>query len=362
MVYTFNPFTGNLDYYQASTVTNIGGKYGINVETLAGDKTLTPNTDYIYQYLDEGGANRIITLATAGATAGDIFVIRHNGVFAETFYLQVKQGATELDLIYAGAIKEFIFDGTNWQPATTGTGENNDKKYNIAIGYKALAYNYGISIGYDAQNTAYGVSIGRASKGYSYGVALGDSSSGNNYGVGVGRSANGQNYGVALGYYARCGSKYYSVALGYYAYATRYAEITTNIDGSSTQNNNMMTIGFTKSTTDDTPIEMLCGGVAAKRCTIRASSALGFRINVTARDNVAGHVAMYTFEGLIKRDAANNTVLSVVNKTVIFEDDAAWDCDVTADDTNEALVITVTGDATNPTQWVARLDGVETHF
>lgn len=56
-------------------VLEVGGLYGLNVQTLGADKTLTPGTDEIYQYLDEGGANRIITLATVGATAGDRFVI-----------------------------------------------------------------------------------------------------------------------------------------------------------------------------------------------------------------------------------------------------------------------------------------------
>jgi hypothetical protein len=361
MPYNFNPFTGTLDYYVAG-ISYIGGLYGINVETLAAAKTLTPGTDYIYQYLDEGGANRIITLATAGATAGDIFVIRHNGDFDDTHYLQVKQAATELDKIYVTAIKEFIFNGTNWVPAAIGTGENDNRKYDFALGIAAMGDTYGLAIGNDAQGTTYGVSIGRQSRGYTYGAAVGYGAVANNFGAALGTLARGQNYGVGVGYYASSNNKYYSTALGYYAKATRYAETTMNIDGSDTQKNNMIIVGFTKSTTDNTPIEMLCGGVAAQRCTIRASSALAFKIQVTARDNVAGHAAMYTFEGLIKRDAANNTILSVVNKTVIFEDDATWDANVTADDVNEALVITVTGDDTNPTQWAARLDGVETHF
>ena len=96
--------------------------------------------------------------------------------------------------------------------------------------------------------------------------------------------------------------------------------------------------------------------------TIRASSHLAFRITVVARDNVANEGAMYTFEGLIKRDASNNTVLSVVTKVVVFEDDAGWDCNVTADDTNESLKIEVTGDGSNITQWAAVLEGGETHL
>ena len=47
---------------------------------------------------------------------------------------------------------------------------------------------------------------------------------------------------------------------------------------------------------------------------------------------------------------------------VDHEDDVGWACTVTADDANEALIITVTGDGVNITQWAAVMNGVETHF
>jgi hypothetical protein len=98
------------------------------------------------------------------------------------------------------------------------------------------------------------------------------------------------------------------------------------------------------------------------RCGVRASSVLSFTLQVTARDNTSGDCAVYHFKGGIKRDAAGNTTLLTTTKDVIHEDDVSWDVAVTADDTNEALMITVTGDADNTVQWAARLDGVETHF
>ena len=117
----------------------VGGLYGINVETLTADKTLTSGTDEIYQYLDEGGATRIITLDTASASAGDRWVIRHNGVVADNHYLNIKQSTTILDYAYASAIKEFVFDGTNWISASNGSGENDDKQKQVTIGSRANA-------------------------------------------------------------------------------------------------------------------------------------------------------------------------------------------------------------------------------
>jgi len=108
---------------------------------------------------------------------------------------------------------------------------------------------------------------------------------------------------------------------------------------------------------------MFCGGRANERFTIRASSVLAFTMLITARDNVANEVARYSVsDGLIKRDSAGNTTLLAATVVTDYEDDAGWDVAVTADDTNEALIITVTGDGANPTQWAAVMDGVETHF
>ena len=122
------------------TFPSMGGLYGINIETLAANKTLTPGTDEIYQYLDEGGADRTITLDTASATAGDRFVIRHNGHYQDTHYLLIRQGITELDKLYASVIGEYIYDGTNWVSNSHGSGENDGKTQNLGIGYSCLLY------------------------------------------------------------------------------------------------------------------------------------------------------------------------------------------------------------------------------
>ena len=328
---------------------DVGGLYGINVETLSADKTLTVDSNKIYQYLDEGGANRIITLDTASASAGDRFVIRHNGDWLDSHYLQIKQSTIELDKIYIGAIKEFIFDGTNWISGENGTAENDNKKYGVAIGYSAYSSNSGVAVGYGSTANSNGTAIGRSSIGSSNGTA-------------IGRSSIGSSNGVAIGYSANTQSKNYSVALGYYSKNYRTSEIAHCIDGSSTQDYNFSIAGWAIQTANATPVEMFLGETANQRFTINPESVVSFTIRIGARDNVANEVASYKIEGLIKRDGAGNTVLSWSSKTVEYEDDASWDVAVTADDTNEALIITVTGDATNPVRFAGRIDEVETQF
>jgi hypothetical protein len=55
---------------------------------------------------------------------------------------------------------------------------------------------------------------------------------------------------------------------------------------------------------------------------------------------------------------ANTAIVGSVVKTVLAEDDATWDANVTADDTNDSLKITVTGPSAS-VRWVAFVRTVE---
>ncbi len=368
----------------------VGGLYGINVEALTDHKTLTPGTDKIYQYLTPDITTRHITLDTGSAVSGDRFVIRHNGAFDNAYLLKVWQAAIVLDEIYAGAIKEFIFDGTNWVSRGIGTGENDSKKYNLALGALAEGYNSGVAIGYYAKGYDTGMAIGRSAVGYSYGVALGSSANGHTGGIAIGQTAKGYSYGIAIGrgsdgydfgaaigygaeaynwglaigYFAKTNNKKYSIALGASSECERIGETSVNINGvDADQENNVVQGRWARDTVNDTPLEIFCAGQNNQRFTIRPSSVLAFEMVIVARDNVANEVARYSVhDGLIKRDGANNTAMVLCTVTVDHEDDASWNVAVTADDTYEALIITVTGDADNPVQWAAVMNGVETHF
>lgn len=115
-------------------------------------------------------------------------------------------------------------------------------------------------------------------------------------------------------------------------------------------------------TTDATPTELFLDGLA-QQIVLRDGSTWAFEILVIARrvDAVNEHAA-YKFFGSIKRDAgvATTAILTAVDKTVIHEDTAGWDCGVTADNTNGALLITATGAAASTVRWVAHVKVVET--
>lgn len=110
-------------------------------------------------------------------------------------------------------------------------------------------------------------------------------------------------------------------------------------------------------TTDATITEIFID--ASDRVVIPASRTWAFHIQIAARQTAGaagtvGDSGIYDVKGGIKRDGANNTALvGAITKTTIAEDQAAWDVDVDADDTNESLRVRVTGELNKTIHWVA---------
>ena len=79
---------------------------------------------------------------------------------------------------------------------------------------------------------------------------------------------------------------------------------------------------------------------------------------VAARsDEGDGNVsAGWKFEGVLYRDESDNTVIQGVTVTEIYSGFTTAAVAVTADNTNEALAIQVTGEASTNIHWVAKLD------
>jgi len=200
---------------------------GINIETLSANKTLNPGTDKMYQYLSTGGTNRTVYLATTTASAGDRFIIRNNDAYNSSYVLYINQGGTNLDIISAQSIKEYIFDGTNWVSGDVGTGimykDNNVSigagafayTQGTAVGYSAGGYSYGAAVGFNAYGGYYGAAVGCYARGDSWGAAVGNWAYGDTWGAAVGNYANGQRWGAAVGNYAK--GMRYGAALGYQA-------------------------------------------------------------------------------------------------------------------------------------------------
>ncbi len=109
-------------------------------------------------------------------------------------------------------------------------------------------------------------------------------------------------------------------------------------------------------TSNATPTEMFLDG-SSLQMTIPVNASWVFSILVVGHKQSAGTTptaGAYKFEGLISSGSGGATAIAgSVTKTVLAEDNASLDCDVTADDTNDALKITVTGIAATNYRWTA---------
>jgi len=115
-------------------------------------------------------------------------------------------------------------------------------------------------------------------------------------------------------------------------------------------------------TTDATQTAMLTPDVLGKsRVTIPADTSWVFSALIIGRSDEAdgNDSGAYRIEGCLTRDESNNTALvGSVTVTTIAESAGAtaWSVTATADDTNEALAIQVTGEAATNIRWVAKVD------
>jgi hypothetical protein len=176
---------------------------------------------------------------------------------------------------------------------------------------------------------------------------------------GSANTANG-NSAIVLGGQSNTASQNYSIASGYYASAALYgkqAHSAGRFAASGDAQTGKMVLR--RATTDATPTVLTADAGAASttnQVILPNDSTFAFRILVVARRTDANdESAGYEFTGVVDRNAnaASTAIVGTVTKTVLAEDTAAWDCNVTADTTNGGLSITVTGEAAKTIRWVA---------
>ncbi len=114
-----------------------------------------------------------------------------------------------------------------------------------------------------------------------------------------------------------------------------------------------------RTTTSATATELfLDGDTATQRLTIASGRSVTFDVLVVARTE-AGASAGYRFWGVIENHAGTTGFVGTPQKTELGEDVAGWDATITADDTNDALVIAVLGSVGTTIRWVATARTVE---
>ncbi len=154
----------------------------------------------------------------------------------------------------------------------------------------------------------------------------------------------------------------YTFAHGYYSQASQYGQ-KSHAAGRFANNGDAQSSTFIlrQQTANATPASLLLDGTtASSKAALADNSTWTFSVLVVGRSS-GGASAGYKLEGVIERGsgAATTALVGSVTKTALAEDNAAWDVSITADTTNGALDIQVTGAAATDIRWVARLDTVE---
>ena len=105
-------------------------------------------------------------------------------------------------------------------------------------------------------------------------------------------------------------------------------------------------------TLDATPV------AGVNQINIETDSTVGFKYTVTARrTDVDGGSAYWEGSGLIRNDAGTTALVGAVTKTKIAaEGITTADVDFTADNTNNGLIVTFTGEAAKTIRWYASVD------
>jgi len=86
--------------------------------------------------------------------------------------------------------------------------------------------------------------------------------------------------------------------------------------------------------------------------TIATDTTWAFSALVVARRTDADNEsAAYLIQGCIDRNVNTTALVGSITVTAIAEDNAAWDVTAEADDTNDALVFKVTGEAAKTIRW-----------
>ena len=148
-----------------------------------------------------------------------------------------------------------------------------------------------------------------------------------------------------------------SSAIGYQAVTVNYNETAIGFNVNSISLCQSGIVGFSTTTTNNTPLRMYLDGLSATQYFIVSiNTVYRVRVYVTAID-ATGEIATFSGAGTLLNNAATVTLVSALSMTLIESTGAmsAASVAVTADNTNKALNITVTGIASN-VKWIARID------
>jgi hypothetical protein len=242
--------------------------------------------------------------------------------------------------------------------STVGGGQSNTSSgyySTVAGGYNNTASaTYYATVGGGINNTSSGSSHstiggGNGNTASSYGSTIGG---------GGGNNASGNNSSIGGGFSNSTTSLYCTIPGGRQAKATRHGEISHSAGQFANKGDAQHTILIARNSTVNASGTVLFLDGSSARLTIPAETTWIFTTKLSAYNDTDNLRAGYNIRGCIGRNAANGTSIIGSNIVESWVEGAMSGCvaTATADDTNEALQINVTGLASKNIRWVAVVD------
>jgi hypothetical protein len=309
---------------------------------------LGANDQSIVMYSSDARGN---TFGESGTNIS-IYTARSGNIF-ELFYIKANLLASTQSFTAA----------TGWICTTQGSANS------------ANVNAFGIAGGSATGVNAFAAGLSNTASG-SYSVAMAGQSvqsiGQNSLAIGSGAISSGDT-SVALGSGAFANSQY-AIAIGRFNSTRSIIGYTVvNNGGAPISTSNGVTqasvLILGKETTDATTSVITCNGLATSsnnQLTLPNNSAYYVRGSCIATVTGGGNTKAWSFEAVIKRgaNAAATSIVGAVIKNIVAADAgaAAWDITISADTTNGALAVSVTGAAATTIRWVCRLDSTEVTF
>lgn len=355
------------------------------------------------------------TLPTTDGTNGQVLTTSGSG--AVTF-ADAGGGGGSPDLFAES------YDGSSTKPSASGSqnavsigvSANASGHDTISIGEnssaassKALALGYGAYAGGGGQNTAIGPSSFTGTSAYSSafghnaystgqdGVAIGQARSTGTDSFAAAISTNSSSYGasgansIAMGRQSKAGN-INSVSIGSFAsatgdssYALGYQATAESFNsvciGANSKSDRTGKIAFAagifavtgdaqggqfilrRLTTDATPKTLSTtggNGGASNQIVANSDTAITFDGTITALQDGAQAYASWRIEGLLVNDGGTTTLAN--SATTVIQNSSGWGMALSADNTNNALAITCTGEAAHNIRWVANIRTTEVTY
>ena len=225
----------------------------------------------------------------------------------------------------------------------------------IAMGYQAKApTNYAVAIGAETQSRNwYGISIGYQNDNGTADKALTlgwqNTTSGNRSVV------IGDNNDCTVADAYALGTQAKSSVRGKYAYASGQFAAVGDAQGGQ--------FILRADTTDATATVLTTNNnsnLAANQIVAASDTCITFDGTITAMQNGAQAYASWKIEGLLVNDGGTTTLAN--SATTVIQNLSSWGMALSADNTNNALAITVTGEAAHNIRWVANIRTTEVTY